>query len=516
MKNRRLAFSFRRSSGVLLVGLSLSFGVTACGSSDEGGATPAGSGASGGSVSTGGQSAAAGNAGTPIGNAGTGNPGGGATSSGGAGNAGSGTTAGAAGTAPAGGGATGSAGSGSGGATDVPLGAVAYKQTFDALKVGLWTKNLDGAKIKAHPENAAVATACGSDNSQCFRVTYRHADGIHKQPPSSPVFSGSGTSTAWTDSDSGHSNTATDVIQANISIDGTVTGHSTASAKAVPSKAYTLSYQMYFEPGFDFAKGGKLPGLAAAAFDSGCTEDGSDKRQTSNWSERLMWRANGRLQLYSYDQSRASGSCGVEMTIDWKDGEPKFEQPGLIPNDDKFRLKAGVWYSVQLSVRVNDNNSVKYKLDASGQPEKDADGYIQPISGNGAVALYIKSADGSQRRQIVFNDVALRDECDGPCPATVPDSPESLVNGVFFSTFYGGNETKRTTCVDEAKSTLTTVVPAAMPSYPGLTQPVFDKLCSTQKNTFIFPKLTWNPQTPSAVRFDNFVVTQGFTTAAIP
>lgn len=501
----------------MLVGLSIIAGVTACGSTDDGGGAPGGSGAS----STAGQSSSAGNAGHASGTAGTGatNPGSGGNSGAGTGSAGSGNAgtdptgnAGAAGSTSAGGGSTGSAG---GGATDVPLGPVAYKQTFDALPVGLWKKNLDGAKIKAHPENAAVATACGSDSSACFRVTYRHADGIHKQPPSSPVFTGSGTSTDWTASDSGHSNTATDVIQANISIDGTVTGLSTATAKAVPSKAYTLSYQMYFEPGFDFAKGGKLPGLAAAAFDSGCTEDGNEKRQNLNWSERLMWRANGRLQLYSYDQSRASGSCGVEMTIDEKAGDPKFEQPGLIPADDKFRLKPGVWYSVQLSVRVNDNDSVKYKLDASGKPEPDADGFLQPISGNGAVAMYIKSADGSQRRQIVFNDVALRDECDGPCPTKVPDSEEAWVNGVFFSTFYGGNETKRMTCVDEAKSTLTTVVPAAMPSYAGLTQAVFDKLCTTQKYTYIFPKLTWNPQTPSAVRFDNFVVTQGFTTAAI-
>lgn len=502
MKNCRAAFPFRRSSAVMLVGLSVLSVVSACGSSDDAG----GAGASGGLTGIAGQGAAPGAAGA-VANAGTGNPGGGSPGSGagngGASSAGAGPalTAGNAGATPSGGGSPGSAGGG--GATDVPLGAVVYEETFDALAVGLWKKNLDGAKIKAHPENAAVATACGVDNTQCFRVTYRHADGIHKQPPSSPVFSGSGSSIAWTDSDSGHSNTATDVIQANISI-------------AMPSKAYTLSYRMYFEPGFDFAKGGKLPGLAAAAFDSGCTEDGSDKRQSSNWSERLMWRANGRLQLYSYDQSRASGSCGVEMTIDSKDGEPKFEQPGLIPSDDKFRLKSGVWYSVQLSVRVNDNNSVKYKLDAAGKPELDADGYLQPVSGNGAVALYIKSADGSQRRQLVFNDVALRDECDGPCPTTVPDDKDSWVNGVFFSTFYGGNETKRTTCVDEAKSTLTTVVPAAMPSYPSLTQPVFDKLCATQKNAFIFPKLTWNPQTPSAVRFDDFVVTQGFTTAAIP
>jgi hypothetical protein len=397
--------------------------------------------------------------------------------------------------------------------TDAPLGPVAYQQTFAALTPGLWKKNLDTSKIKAHPENAQVTASCGADASNCLRIVYRQADGIHKQPPSAPVFDGSGSAIDWTASDASHTNTATDVIQANVAIDGSTDGKSSASATPVPSKAYTLTYDMYFEPGFDFAKGGKLPGLAAAAFDSGCTEDGNDKRQPANWSERLMWRANGRLQLYSYDQSRPSGSCGIETTIDEVAGDPQFEIPGTIPNDAKFRLQTGVWYTVRLSVRVNDNDSVTYQTDGSGNLLLDADGYKQPITANGAVSLSIKSADGSSKRHLVFSHVALRDECDGPCPSAVPDSKETWVNGLFFSTFFGGNETKRTTCVDSGQSTLGVVVPNAMPVYSGLTQSLFASLCASQMNAAIYPMLTWNPQTPSAARFDNFVVNEGYTGA---
>jgi hypothetical protein len=301
------------------------------------------------------------------------------------------------------------------------------------------------------------------------------------------------------------------VLQGNINIDGSTDGKSDADEKAVPGRAYTLTYDMYFEPGFDFAKGGKLPGLAAAEFDSGCSEEGSAKRQSGNWSERLMWRANGRLQLYSYDQTRKSGGCGVEKTIDEVEGDPKFEQPGLIPQNDKFRLVPGVWYSVMLSVRVNDNDSVKYLLDADGKPVLDENGELQPLGGNGAVSLNIKSADGKQQRQLVFSGVAVRDECNGDCPATVPDSPATQVNGLFFSTFFGGNETKRTTCIDLQKSSLNQLVAAAPPSYPSLTAERFTQLCSSQMNPAIFPVLTWDPQTPSAARFDNFVVKSGYT-----
>ena len=428
---------------------------------------------------------------------------------------------GAAGTRAGAGGEASSAAGGSGGhagggyAGGGVLGALAYEQTFEALSAGLWKGNVDGAKVKAHPENAQIMEGCGPDNSKCFRVVYRQADGIHKMPPSSPVFTSSGGTMNWTASDASQTNTATDVTQANIAISGSSAGKDKASAKAIPSKEYTLTYRLYFEPGFDFAKGGKLPGLAAAAFDSGCSEDGSTKRQTSNWSERLMWRANGRLQLYSYDQSRPSGGCGVEKTIDELEGEQPFEMPGAIPKDDKFRLGPGVWYTVRISVRVNDNDSVTYQRDASGNLIKDMDGFPQPTGGNGEVSLAIRAADGSVERLLILPQVALRDECNGPCPKTVPDSADAWVNGVFFSTFFGGNETKRTTCVDTAQSTLNSVVPAKLPSVPGLTPEVFTALCASQMNAAIFPKLTWNPHTPSAARFDNFVVNQGYTNAPL-
>jgi hypothetical protein len=50
-----------------------------------------------------------------------------------------------------------------------------------------------------------------------------------------------------------------------------------------------------------------------------------------------------------------------------------------------------------------------------------------------------------------------------------------------------------------------------MPAVSGLTQDMFNTLCTSQMYSYIYPKLTWNPQTPSAVRFDNFQVNVGYT-----
>lgn len=378
---------------------------------------------------------------------------------------------------------------------------VRYLQTFNGLPTNqLWDNNLDSAKPTAHPENILVTAACGPDSSNCLRQVYRHFDGIHKQPASNPVFTTESSGRViWAPSTASTTNTATDVIQANIMISGSTSGNSSATATPVPAKAYTLTYKVYFEPGFDFAKGGKLPGLASKAFDSGCTEDGSSKRSGDNWSVRLMWRANGRVELYSYDQSRPSGSCGINTLIDHVAGEPPYEVPGQIPSgSDKFRFVPNVWYTITLGVRVNDNNAVVYKKDGNGNNVLDSQGDPIPLSGNGAEYLKIDGSDGSTTTLIVPN-VALRDECNGTCPSTVPDTPATWVNALFYSSFFGGNETKRVQCLN-----------TTAPAYPGLTQARYDDLCASQRNPAIFPQLTWNPMTYTAARFDDFKVVEGF------
>ncbi len=360
-----------------------------------------------------------------------------------------------------------------------------YTQNYNSLATNAVWSSINTAKIKAHPENTQVTSSCGKDGTNCYKVVYRHSDGIHK----APAFTGTNVfwndpatgKIAWRPSDSTHSNTATDVTQANILVSG-------------PSKSATLTYSLYFEPGFDFAKGGKLPGLAAAGFDSGCTEDGQEKRDTKNWSVRLMWRNNGRVELYSYDQSRPSGSCGIDRIIDAVEGDMKFEPPGQIPPgyENKFRFVAGTWYTITIAVKVNSNNSVVY----ANNPTT---GVREPISADGAETLQIGDANGNVLRTLTYNNVALRDECDGTCPASVPDSPETWVNAVFFSTFFGGNETKRTTCLNTTP-----------PAYPGLTLAMYDTLCASQRISLIYPTATWNPQTPSTARFDNFKVVKGY------
>ncbi len=219
---------------------------------------------------------------------------------------------------------------------------------------GVVWPDIDGDKIKQ--DGGALIATCpaGISTTNCFQVIYNidggwsTTTGIVKAVPSNPVLvapipgspdcDAAGTASAglpcigWSPAgvppDNFESvyttNTSTDVVQNDIvinpSINGTKKDPISESATPYanppsPNYAYTLTYDVYFAPGFDFAKGGKLPGLGADDFDSGCTDDGSIKRTPNRWSERVMWRENGRVELYSYDQSRPSGNCGIDELV---------------------------------------------------------------------------------------------------------------------------------------------------------------------------------------------------------
>jgi hypothetical protein len=71
-----------------------------------------------------------------------------------------------------------------------------------------------------------------------------------------------------------------------------------------PQREYRCSYRVRFPAGFDFVKGGKLPGLAGGTATTGMQRPNGD-----GWSARFMWRSGGELVLYLYhlDQAERQG-----------------------------------------------------------------------------------------------------------------------------------------------------------------------------------------------------------------
>lgn len=97
----------------------------------------------------------------------------------------------------------------------------------------------------------------------------------------------------------------------------------------------TMSYRMRFGSDFDFARGGKLPGLCG----SKCNTGGNVPSDTDGWSARLMWRDSlGRVVQYLYFPGQP-GTYGLDLP--W------------VVNGKNCLLGRGVWHEVRTRILLN-------------------------------------------------------------------------------------------------------------------------------------------------------------------
>lgn len=100
-----------------------------------------------------------------------------------------------------------------------------------------------------------------------------------------------------------------------------------------PAKEYWLGYRVKFEDGFDFKKGGKLPGLASG----GTTFTGGRiPKAGEGWSARYMWTGGGSAIVYLYH---------VDMPGEYGEG---------IPLDVSF--VPGRWHTLIQHVVLNEGS----------------------------------------------------------------------------------------------------------------------------------------------------------------
>jgi len=140
------------------------------------------------------------------------------------------------------------------------------------------------------------------------------------------------------------------------------------------------SYYVRFDPEFDFVKGGKLPGLAGGAANSG----GRKPTGTDGWSARMMWRARGEVVQYVYhvDQPTNYGE-----DFHWDRGGQRLFRPGA-------------WHRVEHRIVIN----------TPGQRDGIVQGWF-----DGMLAL--------ERRNVRFRDI------------------DAFAIDIFaFSTFFGGSD----------------------------------------------------------------------------
>lgn len=133
-----------------------------------------------------------------------------------------------------------------------------------------------------------------------------------------------------------------------------------------------LSYKVRFPGDFDFVKGGKLPGLYGGEAPSG----GEKVDGESGFSMRLMWREDGKGELYPYVVGFEGKSVGRGL----------------------WRYPVGQWVTIEQEIVLND-----------------------PKQENGVARIWIDSRPVLEQTNIVFRT-----------------TPDITIDGLMFSTFFGG------------------------------------------------------------------------------
>ena len=143
----------------------------------------------------------------------------------------------------------------------------------------------------------------------------------------------------------------------------------------------TFEYNVLFENGFEWSKGGKLPGLRGGnkiISTTGCVRP----QPINAWSFRLMWGPMGTITMYTYDQKRNEQNipCGIS-------------------NYSKVPvLSIGKWINIKIYMKVNNQQN------------------------KGVAKLVINNKLISYRSNITW------------CPLN------TTIDHIYFSTFYGGDD----------------------------------------------------------------------------
>lgn len=137
-----------------------------------------------------------------------------------------------------------------------------------------------------------------------------------------------------------------------------------------------LSYRVRFPTGFDFVRGGKLPGLYGGAGNSG----GTIPNGTDGFSFRLMWGKDGTGEVYAYLPSSVTWGTGLFR--------------------GKFRFVPGRWHQITQELRLN-----------------------TPGKSNGVLRLWFDGVlVGTQTDLLIRTVESLK------------------INGLFFDFFFGGSD----------------------------------------------------------------------------
>ncbi|WVW85452.1 hypothetical protein I302_107490 [Kwoniella bestiolae CBS 10118] len=163
-----------------------------------------------------------------------------------------------------------------------------------------------------------------------------------------------------------------------------------------------LSYDVWFPTGYAWNQGGKLPGLRGGPDPRGCS-GGNETDGTGCFSTRLMWRSGGAAEVYAYIPTTQKNFCSQSQVTCNSDYGTSLAR-------GSFSFVTGQWQTVRLLVVLNEVGTA-----------------------NGIVELWYNGIQA-----LKFTNLVLR-----------TSTNLNSVGGMFFSTFFGGDDSSWATPTDQ-------------------------------------------------------------------
>ncbi|GJJ06079.1 hypothetical protein Clacol_000268 [Clathrus columnatus] len=131
--------------------------------------------------------------------------------------------------------------------------------------------------------------------------------------------------------------------------DGGIQFYSLFNGSLPSPQSMLLSYELAFDQGFQWVKGGKLPGLRGGKDTDGC-EGGNLPNGTDCWSARLMWRTGGQAEIYTYIPTSDNLCSDAEVICN--------SDFGTSLNRGAVSYASGEWMQVALFVQLNSRGNL--------------------------------------------------------------------------------------------------------------------------------------------------------------
>ncbi|KAG2359435.1 polysaccharide lyase family 14 protein [Suillus spraguei] len=164
------------------------------------------------------------------------------------------------------------------------------------------------------------------------------------------------------------------------------------------AKEAVFGYRVMFKKGWEWVKGGKLPGIYGGVGDAayGCS-GGRQSDRCKCFDVRLMWRRNGKGEIYAYLPMNETNANALLAVPPYSKVNPDY---GISVGIGAWTFGSGVWMTIAQRVKLNDIGR--------------ADGELQ---------LWINGECVIHARGLIFRE-----------------EEASHIKGMHFQTFFGGHE----------------------------------------------------------------------------